>query len=80
MSRRKYKVSLTSMNSGQSYDNEIGIGGMIGSSSKEQDARESALLKLISQLNAMPNSTLTPQQAGQMLVDAEKRYQLSKNK
>ena len=62
--RRKYQIKLEAQD-------------LIGSGDKDQQRREASIMKLISQLNANPNTMLSAEEAGNMLRRAEERYQLS---
>ncbi len=62
------------------YNIKLETQEMIGGGDENRLARESALMKLITRLNANPNTMLSPEQAGEMLRNAEKRYQLSQKK
>ena len=59
---------------------KLGTQDLIGSGPKEQEKREAAVMALISRLNANPTTMLSAEQAGEMLRNAERRYQLTLNK
>ena len=65
--RRKYNIKLEAQD-------------LIGSGDKDQQKREAAVMALISRLNANPTTMLSAEQAGEMLRNAERRYQLTLNK
>ena len=59
---------------------KLGAQDLIGSGDKDRERREAAVMALISRLNANPTTMLSAEQAGEMLRNAERRYQLTLNK
>ena len=62
------------------YNIKLETQEMIGGGEENRLARESAIMALISRLNANPNTWLSAEQAGEMLRNAEARYQQSLEK
>lgn len=62
------------------YNIKLDSQDLIGGGDENRLARESAIMALITRLNANPNTMLSAKEAGNMLRRAEERYQQSLEK